>query len=184
MKHARLAVALFDILMNNLLWILNDNPSSSSFPFRPLPPSSKHTHVMHTYTHTHTHTYTHLVWNRGRLDVSLHPFTGGPHPTDVRITTRYSSDNWLQGVAGTVHEVGHALYEQVKHSPSISNFEFFLFTPSALNENNYTWNEWMSNNKLLYKRVVGRCFSSLLSNRDDVTETEDICPYPLNIVMI
>ena len=35
----------------------------------------------------------------------MHPFTGGSHPTDVRITTRYSSDNWLQGIAGTVHEV-------------------------------------------------------------------------------
>ena len=33
---------------------------------------------------------------QGRLDVSVHPFTGGSHPTDVRITTRYSSDNWLQ----------------------------------------------------------------------------------------
>lgn len=44
--------------------------------------------------------------------MSVHPFTGGPHPTDVRITTRYSPKNMLEGVAGTVHEVGHALYEQ------------------------------------------------------------------------
>lgn len=51
-------------------------------------------------------------FGKGRLDVSVHPFTGGSHPTDVRITTRYSANNWLQGVAGTVHEVGHALYEQ------------------------------------------------------------------------
>jgi carboxypeptidase Taq len=51
-------------------------------------------------------------FNQGRLDVSVHPFTGGPHPTDVRITTRYSKDNWLDGISGTVHEVGHALYEQ------------------------------------------------------------------------
>lgn len=49
---------------------------------------------------------------RGRLDVSVHPFTGGSHPTDVRITTRYSPENWLEGIGGTVHEVGHALYEQ------------------------------------------------------------------------
>ncbi|CAN0456477.1 unnamed protein product, partial [Laminaria digitata] len=49
--------------------------------------------------------------NKGRLDVSVHPFTGGPGPTDVRITTRYSS-NWVEGMSGTVHEVGHALYEQ------------------------------------------------------------------------
>lgn len=49
---------------------------------------------------------------KGRFDVSTHPFTGGACPTDVRITTRYSDGNWLEGFAGTVHEVGHALYEQ------------------------------------------------------------------------
>eukprot|EP00611_Tribonema_gayanum_P022629 TRINITY_DN4582_c0_g1_i1.p1 TRINITY_DN4582_c0_g1~~TRINITY_DN4582_c0_g1_i1.p1 ORF type:complete len:607 (-),score=157.70 TRINITY_DN4582_c0_g1_i1:343-1935(-) len=49
--------------------------------------------------------------DHGRLDVSPHPFTSGFHPTDVRITTRYS-ENWIEGIAGTVHEVGHALYEQ------------------------------------------------------------------------
>jgi carboxypeptidase Taq len=51
-------------------------------------------------------------FSKGRFDVSVHPFTGGSHPTDVRITTRYSTANWKGGVAGTVHEVGHALYEQ------------------------------------------------------------------------
>lgn len=51
-------------------------------------------------------------FNKGRLDVSVHPFTGGSHPTDVRITTRYSEDNWLEGISGTIHEVGHGLYEQ------------------------------------------------------------------------
>lgn len=51
-------------------------------------------------------------FSRGRFDESVHPFTGGPHPSDVRITTRYSIENWLEGVSGTVHEVGHGLYEQ------------------------------------------------------------------------
>ena len=50
-------------------------------------------------------------FTRGRMDVSVHPFTGGSHPTDVRITTRYS-ENWIEGVAGTIHECGHAMYEQ------------------------------------------------------------------------
>eukprot|EP00955_Chlamydomonas_euryale_P086575 364227-Chlamydomonas_euryale.AAC.2 len=27
--------------------------------------------------------------DNGRLDVSVHPFTGGAHPTDVRMTTRF-----------------------------------------------------------------------------------------------
>ncbi|KAJ1461188.1 M32, carboxypeptidase Taq metallopeptidase peptidase [Pelagophyceae sp. CCMP2097] len=50
-------------------------------------------------------------FSRGRLDVSTHPFTGGAGPRDTRITTRYSA-NWLEAFSGTVHETGHALYEQ------------------------------------------------------------------------
>lgn len=51
-------------------------------------------------------------FSRGRLDMSAHPFTGGPAVSDVRITTRYSEDNWLEGIGATVHETGHAMYEQ------------------------------------------------------------------------
>lgn len=50
--------------------------------------------------------------SNGRLDVSVHPFTGGAHPTDVRMTTRYKRASLLEGITGTVHETGHALYEQ------------------------------------------------------------------------
>merc|ERR1719446_1468956 len=50
-------------------------------------------------------------FENGRLDVSTHPFTGGAGPTDVRITTRFS-ENWEEGFGATVHETGHALYEQ------------------------------------------------------------------------
>ncbi|KAI1320203.1 hypothetical protein EDD11_001808 [Mortierella claussenii] len=48
----------------------------------------------------------------GRLDVSTHPFTGGAHFTDVRMTTRYTIDNFPEGITGTIHETGHSLYEQ------------------------------------------------------------------------
>jgi carboxypeptidase Taq len=48
----------------------------------------------------------------GRIDVSPHPFTTGFHPTDVRITTRYKEDDFWYAVGCTVHETGHALYEQ------------------------------------------------------------------------
>jgi carboxypeptidase Taq len=47
----------------------------------------------------------------GRLDVSTHPFCGGV-PEDVRITTRYSEDDFAQSLMGIVHETGHARYEQ------------------------------------------------------------------------
>lgn len=50
-------------------------------------------------------------FNHGRLDVSHHPFTGGI-PDDVRLTTRYKKDDFTQSLMGTLHETGHALYEQ------------------------------------------------------------------------
>jgi carboxypeptidase Taq len=47
----------------------------------------------------------------GRLDVSAHPFCGGV-PEDVRITTRFGTDDFLRSLMGTIHETGHARYEQ------------------------------------------------------------------------
>ena len=47
----------------------------------------------------------------GRLDESAHPFTGGI-PDDVRITTRYSEDDFTSALMGVIHETGHALYER------------------------------------------------------------------------
>ncbi len=50
-------------------------------------------------------------FTHGRLDVSHHPFCGGV-PTDVRMTTRYRTDEFLSSLMGVLHETGHALYEQ------------------------------------------------------------------------
>lgn len=49
-------------------------------------------------------------FNRGRLDVSLHPFCGGA-ADDIRITTRYDEADFTQSLMGVLHETGHALYE-------------------------------------------------------------------------
>jgi len=49
--------------------------------------------------------------NRGRLDVSHHPFCGGV-PGDVRITTRYDEQDFTSGLMGVLHEAGHGKYEQ------------------------------------------------------------------------
>lgn len=50
-------------------------------------------------------------FDRGRLDDSTHPFCGGT-AFDVRLTNRYSKDDFISGVMGIIHETGHALYEQ------------------------------------------------------------------------
>jgi len=48
----------------------------------------------------------------GRLDASAHPFTETLGHGDVRVTTRYHDDDVLSGLSSTMHEGGHALYEQ------------------------------------------------------------------------
>jgi carboxypeptidase Taq len=50
-------------------------------------------------------------FERGRLDVSTHPFCGGAD-NDVRITTRYDEADFDKALMGVLHETGHALYEQ------------------------------------------------------------------------
>ena len=51
-------------------------------------------------------------WTRGRQDKSVHPFAIGIGPADVRITTRWVEAQPLALLFGTLHEAGHALYEQ------------------------------------------------------------------------
>ena len=49
-------------------------------------------------------------FDRGRLDESEHPFTGGA-PGDIRITTRFNPSDPLTGLMGVLHETGHAMYD-------------------------------------------------------------------------
>ncbi|PTN10342.1 carboxypeptidase M32 [Nitrosomonas aestuarii] len=51
-------------------------------------------------------------FDKGRMDISVHPFCGGSHPTDVRITTRYNTHDFVESLYAIIHETGHALYEQ------------------------------------------------------------------------
>ena len=48
-------------------------------------------------------------FDRGRLDVSSHPFTSG-NQFDCRVTTRFDETDPLGAVGSTVHEFGHAQY--------------------------------------------------------------------------
>lgn len=51
-------------------------------------------------------------FDAGRLDETIHPFAIGINPNDVRVTTRYDENDFRMAVFGTIHEGGHALYEQ------------------------------------------------------------------------
>ncbi|GHO44331.1 carboxypeptidase M32 [Ktedonospora formicarum] len=52
-------------------------------------------------------------FNRGQIAVSAHPFTTSfGSPLDVRLTTRYDEKNLPWSIMSSLHEGGHAVYEQ------------------------------------------------------------------------
>jgi len=51
-------------------------------------------------------------FNRGRQDKAPHPFTVNFSTKDVRVTTRLSRNRPHTGLLSSIHEGGHALYEQ------------------------------------------------------------------------
>jgi len=51
-------------------------------------------------------------WKRGRQDKAAHPFTTHFGVGDVRITTRVDENFLNTALFGTLHEAGHAIYEQ------------------------------------------------------------------------
>jgi carboxypeptidase Taq len=51
-------------------------------------------------------------FERGRLDVTAHPFCSGMGPHDCRITTRYDERFFPSAFFGILHEAGHGIYDQ------------------------------------------------------------------------
>ncbi|MDD3126243.1 MAG: carboxypeptidase M32 [Candidatus Izemoplasmatales bacterium] len=50
--------------------------------------------------------------SRGLLKTSVHPFTWNTSPSDVRLTTHILENTVFSSVFSTIHELGHATYEQ------------------------------------------------------------------------
>lgn len=69
----------------------------------------------------------------GRLDESAHPFATGLNPGDVRITTRYLENDVTSALFGTIHEGGHALYEQ-NIMPELTNTTLCTGTSMGIHE--------------------------------------------------
>lgn len=51
-------------------------------------------------------------FERGRVDLGVHPSCSGMGPGDCRITLRFDDRDFAGGVLTILHEVGHGLYEQ------------------------------------------------------------------------
>jgi carboxypeptidase Taq len=75
--------------------------------------------LFHSYDQTKQLEFGRLVlvamgydFDRGRLDLSAHPFTTSFHPTDVRVTTRVLEQELQSCLFSCIHEGGHGLYDQ------------------------------------------------------------------------
>ena len=55
-------------------------------------------------------------FDSGRIDETVHPCCADLGPNDTRVLTRYYYKDLAEGITGTTHEVGHALYEMSRQT--------------------------------------------------------------------
>lgn len=94
-------------------------------------------------------------FDAGRLDQTVHPFATGLNRNDVRITTKYDEKDFRTAVFGTIHECGHALYEQ-NISESLMNTPLCDGTSMGIHESQ----------SLFFENMVGRHPSFWKANYD------------------
>ena len=95
----------------------------------------------------------------GRLDETVHPFATGLNPGDVRVTTRYDEKDFRTAVFGTIHEGGHALYEQ-NISRDLIGTPLCGGTSMGIHESQ----------SLFYENIVGRDYSFWKNNYSKLKE--------------
>ncbi|WP_404452809.1 carboxypeptidase M32 [Virgibacillus necropolis] len=94
-------------------------------------------------------------FSSGRLDETIHPFAIALNQNDVRVTTNYDETDFRTAVFGTIHEGGHALYEQ-NISKSLANTPLSDGTSMGIHESQ----------SLFWENFVGRTKSFWNSHYD------------------
>ncbi|MCH1627339.1 carboxypeptidase M32 [Ferdinandcohnia quinoae] len=87
-------------------------------------------------------------FDAGRLDETVHPFEISLNPGDVRVTTNYNELDFRPAIFGTIHEGGHALYEQ-NISADLVGTNLCMGTSTGIHESQ----------SLFYENIVGRSHS-------------------------
>ncbi len=72
-------------------------------------------------------------FQRGRLDLSAHPFTSGTGSGDARITTRVLPGNLASCLMAVIHEAGHGMHLQ-NISPALATQPTGMFSTLAIAE--------------------------------------------------
>jgi carboxypeptidase Taq len=104
----------------------------------------------------------------GRLDETVHPFATGLNPGDVRVTTRYDEKDFRMAVFGTIHEGGHALYEQ-NISKDLVGTNLCTGTSMGIHESqSLFWENFVGRNKSFWKRHYSTLKEYASGQFDDV----------------
>ncbi|MCX6056427.1 MAG: carboxypeptidase M32 [Chloroflexi bacterium] len=90
-------------------------------------------------------------WEHGRQDKSVHPFTTGFGIGDIRITTRFDPERAASALFSTMHEAGHAMYEQ-GISKTLSRTPLATGTSMAVHESqSRMWENLVGRSKPFWK---------------------------------
>jgi carboxypeptidase Taq len=87
-------------------------------------------------------------FDRGRIDLTVHPFCATVGPNDCRITTRYEAKLFSSGLFSVLHEAGHGIYEQ---GLPVDEFGLPLGTATSLGIH--------ESQSRLWENFVGRSYS-------------------------
>jgi carboxypeptidase Taq len=107
----------------------------------------------------------------GRLDESVHPFATGLGPGDVRITTRYLENDVASALFGTIHEGGHALYEQ-NIDPELAGTTLHTGTSMGIHESQSRfWENIIGRSRQFWHRYFGDLRAHFPGRLDTDAET-------------
>lgn len=105
----------------------------------------------------------------GRLDESEHPFMTGLNPGDARITTKYKPNDLAFALFGTIHECGHALYEQ-NIDPELAGTPLYTGASMGIHESQSRfWEIYIGSSRPFWKRYfpdLQQTFPAQLANVD------------------
>ncbi|WP_087971494.1 carboxypeptidase M32 [Oceanobacillus rekensis] len=136
----------------------------------------------------------------GRVDETIHPFAISLNLNDVRITTRYDEEDFRMAVFGTIHEGGHALYEQninekLANTPLATGTSMGIHESQSLFWENFIGRskDFWSNHFELFKSFAPPHFQTI-NNQDFYRAVNEVKPslirieadeltYPLHIMI-
>lgn len=108
-------------------------------------------------------------FDRGRQDLTHHPFATRFNTGDVRITTRFREEDLADGLFSTLHESGHAMYE-LGIDPAFDGTPLGTGTSAGVHESqSRTWENLVGRSRGFWERYYPDLQATFPGKLDDVT---------------